>query len=393
VKVDDQAYGSLLDGVSGGEEFVAMWDGMTRAANEVFADNKVIHCMAHYERTFNGDIGMGVATQGRKIVIRNSDDFGLNRPDIHSNHIHYNIYNAMLISQLCLIPDPDMFMTSSQWPEYHAVLRAFFEGPILLADKPGQLDLEVLNKLVGRSTTKSYEVVRAPYTIKPLSRNVWERCLDWGAGPAIKGVSYFPNAGSASLVLCNARKEAADNAVDIIFECDLIEALEGIEKPVYGDRNLDVAVWLSNASTAKSARLRDFEQDVSCETTSSPPVISTLIGPQCVETLTIAPYHDLSDTMVACLGLIDKYAGLAAIQGSQVTAQKLSINFIINGVAGFLITLEAEDVKKRARVTIDNISTPYVAKTKGNGLCLIEVDLTSIDAVLGKESWTVSIQI
>ncbi|CZR67868.1 uncharacterized protein PAC_17767 [Phialocephala subalpina] len=393
VKVDDQAYGSLLDGVSGGEEFIALWDSMTRAANEVFGDNKVIHCMAHYERTFNGDIGMGVATQGRKIVIRNSDDFGLSRPDIHRNHIHYNIYNAMLTSQLCLIPDPDMFMTSGKWPEYHAVLRAFFEGPILLADKPGQLDLQVLHKLVGRSTTNSYEVVKAPHTIRPLSRSVWEGCLDEGVGPAIKGVSYFPNAGSASLVLWNARKDALDNAVDIIFESDLIDALEGIEKPVHGDSNLDVAVWLSIAGAAKSVRLRDFGQDVSYEASSSPPVISTLIGPQGMETLTIVPYKHLGDAMVACLGLIDKYAGLAAIQRSQAMAGKLSIDFSLNGVAGFLVALRVEDAQKRVRVTVDNISTLYVVKSKGNGLCLVEVDLANIQAVPGKENWTVEIQI
>ncbi|PMD62135.1 glycoside hydrolase family 36 protein [Hyaloscypha bicolor E] len=392
VKVDDQAYGSLLDGVSGGEEFVAMWDGMTRAANEVFGDSKVIHFMAHYERTFNGDIGMGVATQGRKIVIRNSDDFGLNRPDIHRNHIHYNIYNAMLTSQLCLIPDPDMFVTSAQWPEYHAVLRAFFEGPLLLADKPGQLDLEILNKLVGRSTTNTYEVVKAPQTIRPLSRNVWEGCLDGGAGPAIKGVSYFPNARSASLIPWNARKSAFDNAVDIIFELDLIDALEGIEKPVNGDGNFDVALWLSNAGAAKSVRLRGFGQDKFYET-SSMPVISTLIGPQASETLTIAPYEYLGHTMVACLGLIDKYAGLAAIQRSRAITGKLSIDFSFNGVAGFLVMLRAEDVGKRARVTVDNISTPFVVKSKGNGLCLIEVDFASIQAVLAKDSWTVAVQI
>ena len=393
VKVDNQAYGSLLDGVRGGEEFVAMWDGMTRAANEVFGDNKVIHCMAHYERTFNGDIGMGVATQGKKIVIRNSDDFGLNRPDIHRNHIHHNIYNAMLTSQLCFIPDPDMFMTSSQWPEYHAVLRAFFEGPILLADKPGQLDLEILNKLVGRTTTNSYEVIRAPCTIRPLSRSVWERYLDGGVGPAIKGVSYFPNARSSSLVLWNTRKDALENAVDIIFEGDLIDALEGIEQPIHGDRNLDVAVWLSNAGVAKSVRLEDFGPDVSYETTSSLPVISTLIRPQGTETFTIAPYQDLGGTLVACLGLIDKYAGLAAIQGSQVMAGKLTVDFRFNGVVGFLVMLGAENVGKRARVTVDNISTPCVVKSKGNDLCLVEVDLTSIQVVPSKESWIVEIQI
>ena len=124
-KVDNQAYGSYLDGVEGGEQFVAMWNGMLKAANEVFGENKIIHCMAHYERNFNGDIGMGIATAGKKVVIRNTDDFNLKRPNIHRNHIQYNIFNAMLISQLCFIPDADMFMTGAQWPEYHAVLRAF----------------------------------------------------------------------------------------------------------------------------------------------------------------------------------------------------------------------------------------------------------------------------
>jgi hypothetical protein len=55
--------------------------------------------------------------------------------------------------------------------------------------------------------------------------------------------------------------------------------------------------------------------------------------------------------------------------------------------------LRREDVLKRARVTVDNISTSYVCKSKGNGLCLIEVDLASIQAVIGKETWTVEVQI
>jgi hypothetical protein len=97
--------------------------------------------------------------------------------------------------------------------------------------------------------------------------------------------------------------------------------------------------------------------------------------------------------MVACLGLIDKYAGLAAIQGSQVIDKKLSIDFSLNGVAGFPIMLGAEDVGKRARITVDNISAPNVVRLKGSGLCLIEVDLTNIQAVIGKESWTVRLEI
>ncbi|KAG0646377.1 putative galactinol-sucrose galactosyltransferase 2 [Hyphodiscus hymeniophilus] len=393
VKVDDQAYGSLLDGVSGGEEFVALWDGMTRAASEVFGDNRVIHCMAHYERTFNGDIGMGVATQGKKIVIRNSDDFGLNRPDIHRSHIHFNIFNAMLTSQLCLIPDPDMFMTSAQWPEYHAVLRAFFEGPVLLADKPGELDLEILNKLIGKSPTGRYQIVRAPQTIRPLSRAVWERYLDGGFGPAMKGVSYFPAARSASLVLWNTRQGALQSTADIIFESDLIDALEGIKDSVESGESLDLAVWFFSSGLAKSVSLKDFGSEPSYGAELSPPVIAVSLEPQATEALTIATYHSVGDTMVACLGLIDKYAGLAAIQRTQVKGGQLSVAISFTGILGFLVKQGAEDITGKVRVTIDNISANCAVKSKGSGLSLVEVNLVDVQAVAGKEGWTVAIDI
>lgn len=393
VKVDDQAYGCLLDGRAGGEEFVALWDGMTKAANEVFGHNRVIHCMAHYERTFNGDIGMGVATQGRKIVIRNSDDFGLNRPNNHRDHIQHNIYNALLNTQQCFIPDPDMFMTSAKWPEYHAVLRAFFEGPVLLADKPGQCDLKILNKLVGRSPNNSHKVVRSQKTIRPLLRNVWERCLDAGVGPALKGVSYFPVARSACLVLWNTREDALDKTADIIFHGDLVDALEGIEQPVEEDKKLDVAVWLFNAGTAISVTLKNVGSDTGYEIATSLPVMSISVERQGTEIFTVAPFHDLGRTKVANLGLIDKYAGLAAIRKSQVVGGRLSVDVGFDGVLGFLVTLGDELAKKKVKVTVDDILTPYTIKSKGDGLCLVEVDLTSIQAIPGKVTWTVDMDI
>lgn len=393
VKVDDQAYGCLLDGKAGGEEFVALWDGMTKAANEVFGHNRVIHCMAHYERTFNGDIGMGVATEGQKIVIRNSDDFGLDRPNNHRDHIQHNIYNALLNTQQCFIPDPDMFMTSAKWPEYHAVLRAFFEGPILLADKPGQCDLKILNKLVGRSPNNSYKVVRSQKTIRPLSRNVWERCLDVGVGPALKGVSYFPAARSACLVLWNTREDALDKSADIIFHGDLVDALEDIEQPVEENRKLDVAVWLFNAGTAISVTLMNVGSDGGYEIATSLPVMSISVERQRTEIFTVAPFHDLGGAKVASLGLIDKYAGLAAIQRSQVVGGRLSVDVSFDGILGFLVTLGDKLAKKKVKVTVDNILTLYNIKSKGDGLCLVEVDLTSIQAIPGKVAWTVGIDI
>jgi hypothetical protein len=43
--VDNQASMSILDGVEGAECGRAMWEGMAKAAEEVFGSGRVLHCM------------------------------------------------------------------------------------------------------------------------------------------------------------------------------------------------------------------------------------------------------------------------------------------------------------------------------------------------------------
>jgi hypothetical protein len=45
IKVDNQASMSILDGVEGAGCGRAMWEGMVRAAEEVFGPGRVLHCM------------------------------------------------------------------------------------------------------------------------------------------------------------------------------------------------------------------------------------------------------------------------------------------------------------------------------------------------------------
>jgi hypothetical protein len=392
-KVDNQAYGSYLDGVEGGEQFVAMWNGMTQAANDIFGENKVIHCMAHYERTFNGDIGMGVATGGKRVVIRNSDDFGLDRPNVHRNHIQYNIFNAMLNSQLCFIPDADMFMTGAQWPEYHAVLRAFFEGPILLADKPGASDLKVVRKLIGRSPQNVYETVTAPETIRLLARNVWERFLDAGEGPAIKGAGRFPDSNSASIVLWNSRQDAVHNSSDIIFDGDVIDALTGTEHSSLKD--LDIAIWLFTSGKAVSATLNSSKTllEYDPDPVSSSPLLSISLPPEAMEILTIAPFHSVGNIKIANLGLIDKYAGLAAIKNSNAVGNKLSTEVIFDGTLGFLVSADSKDLESKVSLSVDNVSQPFSVVSRDGNLSLVQVDLTKAPTSQGKASWMIELSI
>ncbi|KAL1968068.1 hypothetical protein VTN77DRAFT_2198 [Rasamsonia byssochlamydoides] len=395
VKVDNQAYGSFLQGVDGGEEFVALWDGVTRAANETFGENRVIHCMAHYERMFNGDIGMGAATQGKRIVIRNSDDFGLPRRNVHRDHIRYNIFNGMLLSHQCLTLDTDMFMTSAQWPEYHAVLRAFFNGPIFLADKPGAGDPRVRSKLIGRAPDDdSYQVVRAPTVIRPLRRNVWERFLDAGRGASLKGTSYFPESESAAIVLWNTREDGVDHSVDVLFEGDLLDALDKSTDRLSGA--WEGVIWAANARKAKSVRLDPaLASSSDWQTISSEPVVAASLAPQTAETVTVAPYHTVGTARIANLGLVDKYASLAGIASSRVDDNRLLTEIKFDGVVGFVVAgdVTAGDIK----VTVDGNALGILTEPLGE-LTLVQVDLsktarTGSSGSIERSTWMVEIRI
>ncbi|KAJ5812308.1 hypothetical protein N7474_008609 [Penicillium riverlandense] len=382
VKVDNQAYGSFLEDVEGGEEFVAIWDGMTKAANEVFGENRVIHCMAHYERMFNGDVGLGAATNGKKIVFRNSDDFGLPRPNVHRDHIRHNIYNALLTSNLCIVPDADMFMTNAQWPEYHATLRAFFDGPVLAADKPGSYDPHILEKLIGLSPASgTHEVIKTENAIRPLRRNVWERFLDTGVGPALKGSSYIPSCHSANIVLWNCRAEAQDDAVDIIYSEDILDALD---LPA-GSKNIDMAFWASDAAKASLLTV-----DASTSENKLQPVLAIRLPPKAVEILSIAPFHAVGEGAIACLGLIDKYAGLVVIANLEALGTQLSVKIRYQGTLGFLIS-ESGNVEKDLRVSLDGKEFPFTTARQSEELYLVLVNLNTGRCSLGRDYYTVEI--
>lgn len=293
----------------------------------------------------------------------------------------------MLISQLCFIPDADMFMTGAQWPEYHAVLRAFFEGPILLADKPGASDVKIVRKLIGRSPENVYETVTAPENIRLLARNVWERFGDAGEGPSIKGTSYFPDARSASIVLWNSRQDALYNSSDIIFEADIIDALDFTNNTVTSTK--EIALWPFTAGKAVVAALNTSELDQNVG--SSKPILSVSLAPEAMEIITVAPLQDVGNFKIASLGLIDKYAGLAAIVDSKVIDNKLSSKIVFDGILGFLVSTDAKTLEGKISLTVDGIPTPLTAIKKEGNLHLLQVDLAEAPTSQGKQSWTVEI--
>ncbi|KAK9452713.1 glycoside hydrolase superfamily [Dipodascopsis uninucleata] len=375
IKVDNQAYGSFLEGTEGSEEFRALWDNMLKAAENIFGTAHVIHCMAHYERTFSGDIGLGSATQGRRVVLRNTDDFGLPKPNIHRDHIHYNLMNGILTSRLCFIPDADMFMTSAQWPEYHAVLRSYFPGPVLLSDKAGEHDLNVINKLIGKTPSGQYDLVKALNTAQPLSSRLWEPSFTDGTGPSIKASSYFPEAASSALILWSSRNDASYPSVDVLLSTDVTDALSG--HAVSGG---NYVLWCSQSQVA-----------VFCDdpVNSIPfPLIQTTLNPSEFEAITISPFHMVAnESEIACLGLIDKYASLGAIKDVKVEGAVFSTNILFEGLLCFIVR-GCNDI----HIKIDDRIVDFEKVHINSTAFLLKTEVKAYgEANNGRDSWYVEV--
>ncbi|KAK9258913.1 hypothetical protein V1519DRAFT_500328 [Lipomyces tetrasporus] len=258
-KIDDQSFSSFLAGVEGAEEAFALWDGMTRAADDVF---------------------------------------GVGR----------------------------LFIAWPIWAEYHAVLRAFFPGPVLLSDKAGEHDLRVIHKLIAKTTTGRYELVKSHQPAEPLSSRIWEPSLDSGIGPAIKAGSYFPAAHSSSLVMWSSRDGAASPSTDVLLPSDFLDLLGAhiLESTKY-------ALWFS-----------EMQKMITFPDTSglrpAIPLAEITLQPEGHEIIVVAPFHKVGDIEIAPLGLPNKYTGLAAIADTKVGDEALDLSILFEGKLGFIVT-------------------------------------------------------
>jgi len=380
-KVDNQASISLLGDLDGAEAGAALWNGMFRAANDVFGPNRVIHCMAHHERMFVGDIATGVATDGQSVVFRNTNDFGL-AAYTHSQHVLYNIYNSLVLSNTCLQLDADMFMTSAKWPEYNAVLRAFFPGPVLLSDHDGEHDLKVIEGMIGRYRCSSeIRTLRAKKPLRPLASRMWDAGAESAVGPAIKASTTFQSLDSAVIVAWSPAS-TMDTSIDIIVEADVRDALE-----LTSECGGDYVLWFTNARKAVQIALQPASiESKSLSSHTSAPIATLVLPPEGHEVLAIVPFYTvgLSALKIAFLGLVDKYASLAAVEKLVVEEDCVSANIPYEGTAAFITNSQS------TTLVVDGEEISGTKSKLGEGMWLIEVPLFEKEAgLMSKEHWTV----
>lgn len=212
---------------------------------------------------------------------------------------------SILISQLSIIPDFDMFASApgDSWPSYHAFLRALSPGPTLVSDIPSvKTDKSIIDKLVSSTRSGEQRVVKpnTPATALP-GRWFWDNLQGPGDGPALLAYVHIPCASGSIIGAWNGRSATSQSwAKDKISRQDVEEALETDQL------DGECVLWcLGLAGRSDKYRLvkPGDKVDFSIQMARS----------EC-EGVVVAKVWDLGGKRVAVLGMLDKYVPLAQLR-------------------------------------------------------------------------------
>lgn len=263
------------------------------------------------------------AVESYSRLYSNSDDFGLLwRHNAHQLHIFYNVYTSILTSQLCHVPDADMFMTAAQLPLYQALLRALVPGPLLLTDKQNEHDLNIVGALVGHTKTGEASVVKTQQACRPLANRLFptstsDQPVGNGEGPPVIGYVSSPRLDSSILVAWNTRDR--DHPGKSKVAVTVLDILDALELPATKKTLDESYIVYRHGYTGGLSDSQDRQVAVvTPETYANQSVMTVTLEHNACEAFTIAKMHTLQyeghELRVACLGLVDKLAGLSALQ-------------------------------------------------------------------------------
>lgn len=212
-------------------------------------------------------------------------------------------------------------MSLTEAPVYHAILRALMPGPILLTDKAGQHDLELVRRFLGVDKSGQQVVLKTSDTVRPLANRVFQSdCRDGGNGRALVGSVYLPESGSSILAYWNARENAPDNRVyDQVTRRDLLDS--GVETHT----GCDYIIY-------KPGYCSTFDWAIWDPTSDVDEIMPIELDHLAAETVLAVPLRFVEGKMkkVAICGLIDKFAGLAAVSDVKLEISRESL-FITKG--------------------------------------------------------------
>ncbi|GEM08999.1 raffinose synthase protein Sip1, glycoside hydrolase family 36 protein [Rhodotorula toruloides] len=326
---EDEKEGSTPDDM--GEYRVAMLEALRAAAIDAFGADGIIHCMAGSSRIWGGSLGIvGATDDGAVSTVRNSDDYFPDAPDSHRWHIALNAFMSLLSSALRFEPDFDMAQSAHEFGSTHIALRAFSSAQVWMSDEPGA-DLRGWESLLA-TTKQGVRVLQA-------REGQVGTVLDGRIGDDVLGRVQGAKTDALKVGLPVASAEGAHIG---IWNCLPGDRLTGGSLATLVDSK-DVADSLGSVASGKprsfvlvdpaTLSAQQVDSVILAQSSTLPrrfakPLVSLQVAEKEAKALTVAKLFDVpaassaKSQKIACLGLLDKTVGLAAITSVEVLSGK-----------------------------------------------------------------------
>ena len=282
------------------------------------------------------------------LPVRNSDDFFPDIKESHPWHIFCNAHNALMTSQLNVLPDWDMFQTDHEWAGFHAAARCVSGGPIYITDEPGRHDVALIEQMTARTVRDQTVVLRCSVVGRSVSKYLGfeeERLCIVAAYHGRK------ETGCGVLGIFNCRESSLTEVLPLDSFMGVEGGVEyvvrshrsGKVSPVMGKEDVDATIGL---------QVEGFGWEI---LTASP--VTTLDVPGCKG----------EAVKVANLGLLGKMTGVAAIMSTstslEASGKRLRVATTLKalGKVGLWIsTLEGgkDEVEEKLMVMIEGKPVP-----------------------------------
>lgn len=309
-----------------------MLEAMSAAAVDAFGADGIIHCMAGSPRIWGGSLGAAGATGHGTVrsTVRNSDDFFPDAPDSHRWHIALNALTTVLSSALRFEPDFDMAQAAHEFGAAHVALRAFSSAQVWSSDEPGA-DLGGWAPLLAM-TKCGMRVLQA-------REGAFGTVLEGRVGDDVLGRPDGIRIAALKVGLPVASAQGAHIGVWNCLPADRL--IKGRLPTIVDTKDVADSLRLVAGHEAKSFVLVDPDTLSATEVDSkivdraqnSPrilakPLASVRVAEREANVLTVARVFDMpaaksaKSVKIACLGLLDKTVGLAAIRSVKVVSGK-----------------------------------------------------------------------
>jgi hypothetical protein len=215
-----------------------------------------------------------------------------------------------------------MFMSSSEAPVFHAILRALMPGPVLLTDKQGQHDPALINRFIGLTRSGTQVILKTDNPVRPVQNRLFDRdCREGGRGRALVGSVYLPRVKSSIIGCWNVRENHVDNRVDDWLTAQDLrdcfpDAPSAEEYLVYKPGYCSDSAW----EVWNPKEDKDDGQ-----------IMYITLNHLAAETVLVVPIHSAEvsvrderdsqriEVKVAVIGLVDKFAGLVGVSGTTLS--------------------------------------------------------------------------